>query len=715
MTPQEEKEEENKAEDSPSTEDHEIKTMKRDLARLRLSEAEKERERIVGLQKEQKPEEKEKPEKETPKGEKRLKQAAKISFEKRRPRKKRKTPAKKKEKEVPVKKPEPTSPKKEKKKPDKEKQRLLSEKKHIQEELASLREKEREVNKRIQQLEREKQRVEGKEEKEQLIEEQKKQKEKQRGLQKKATEKQKKLKEINGQKPAAAPTQPAVPTPPDAPVAPGEEKPRMRAIGKGPERKWPELREEKPAPEPAPEPEPEPETKSEPAPQAEPAPKPEPEAKPEPEPETKAEQQPAPKQKPTRPEPKEEAPDAAQEKETRKEKEPARKKLQREEIEKAKERLRTLSEAREKRKEEKEVEERKSLKKRWTETEERRKPTTPAQAPGPTRTPTPTQALGQTSTPVTPEGPASTRREQPKYPEKPSRRKRNLVRNLIGAAALVSIILVGVFAYWFFFVRSETPTRPSPQPVECSSYTSEEACKEAECFWYGNACQKEKPEIEECSAYKNQENCTREGCFWYGNACHKKKEVEEPSPTLIPIEGTKTREITSNEEIEQAFKEALTEGITQNEIYRLALKNTTEQTYVKLPEFLEAFEATVPEELKQALEGRTTLFLYDNGTGVRFGTIVEIENGENVYLQMRKWEETLENDLDKLLSTLGKEGKAGTNVFSVTNYKEVYFRYLSFPLNDFGICWTVYKGRFVMTTSGSSMTKIIDILKEQNI
>jgi hypothetical protein len=92
-----------------------------------------------------------------------------------------------------------------------------------------------------------------------------------------------------------------------------------------------------------------------------------------------------------------------------------------------------------------------------------------------------------------------------------------------------------------------------------------------------------------------------------------------------------------------------------------------------------------------------------------------VGNGDDAYLHMRKWEETVENDMNELLLALGKQENAGTNIFKVANHKEVYFRYLSFPSGDFGVCWTVYNGRFVMTTSGSSMIKIIDLLKEQNI
>ncbi len=614
-TPKNNLEERDKEESKvPPAKEYELKTMKRDLARIRLSQAEEERKRIIGLQKKteekkekEKEEEKEKPEappappspdieKQEPESltapmgegtelkrvvdlEKILEQEAPEPEEtiKEETEEEVLEPEQEIEEETEEEVPEPEQEIEEKKAEELEKklqkkEKLIDEKIRIQEELAALKEEERKVNKRIQEMESEKSRIENETEKQKLEKKQEKRKEQQRGLQRKATEKREKLKKLEQKSPAV------------------RESDETKELKKRAEEIIFRTPEEK----------------------------------------------------------------------------------QIGEIERAKRRLRELSKTRREHKEKEELKFKESLEERW-----KSKPKPKTTLPDEVREPV---------------------SELEKYPVRAGSKKRNWVRVLIGVAALASIVLASLFIYWFFF-RSGVPSVTKP-PVS------------------------QPPATERCIEYTSKERCEQEGCFWYEEACHDEQPDEEQPDeeqplvaapqALIPVDETKTRDISSQDEIREGLESVLSQQIPEREIHRLLFRNTTEENrYIGLNEFFNAFGIEAPNRLEQELEDAATFFLYNSGTGIRLGIVAEVDNGDNAYLGMKQWEETIENDTDELLLILGKQDKAGTNIFQIGEHRGVYLRYLSFPGNDFGICWTIYKGRFVLTTSGSSIVKTIDLLEDQ--
>lgn len=251
------------------------------------------------------------------------------------------------------------------------------------------------------------------------------------------------------------------------------------------------------------------------------------------------------------------------------------------------------------------------------------------------------------------------------YPHKPTEESRELRRIAIIGISAFFIILTGAFLFWFLTKgpSSVPPSLPEPPVVP------------------------ERPEEPE------------------------EPEKPIPSVTLIPIDEEKVIEIQNNAQIGLEIKKALTQGQDQEMLARLLFKNTTENSFVGFQDFLQAFEVKMPDGLLEKLENYATFFTYSYDKTGRFGFVSKIEKGEDIEGQMRKWEETMELDMDKLLTLLGKEDSAGTNIFKSADYKGVMFRYLSVGKQDFGMCWTQYKGLLVFTTSGKTILKAIDALQ----
>ena len=260
------------------------------------------------------------------------------------------------------------------------------------------------------------------------------------------------------------------------------------------------------------------------------------------------------------------------------------------------------------------------------------------------------------------------------YPNKPTKETREWRRIVIIGVSALFIILTGAFLFWFF---TKGPSL-SPSPLSEPPIRPEQPE------------QTEEPERPE-------------------------KIEPTPSTTLLSIDREEIIEIQDNVQIADEIKKALVQAETQAQdtLIRLLFKNTVQASFVNLPNFFQTFEIKAPEGLLEKLENYATFFIYSYDKTERFGFVAKIKEGEDVEEQMRKWEETIEPDINSLLVTLGNKASAGTNIFRQAQHNGVYFRYLSMGEQDFGICWAQYKGRLVFTTSGKTILKIINTLQNE--
>ena len=244
-------------------------------------------------------------------------------------------------------------------------------------------------------------------------------------------------------------------------------------------------------------------------------------------------------------------------------------------------------------------------------------------------------------------------------PKKPSPFKKVLIRGVI----VFLLLLIFSFFCWFFWVK-KPPEEEIVPPAEEEIVPPEEEIAE-------------KPEI-------------------------------SIPPSLISVTGTKTREISQNEEIPGMIYQLMGEELSLGTFTRMVIKNTEENRLASLEDLSQAFQIETPEEIFQKLEPDYTLTLYSQKQGKRVVFATKIKEKSGLTELLKAWELKLE----KGISISGEELLPLVPYFKAANYQGVTFRYQTFSKDDSGICYSIFNDYFVLTSSGESMLKIIDKLGE---
>ncbi len=206
--------------------------------------------------------------------------------------------------------------------------------------------------------------------------------------------------------------------------------------------------------------------------------------------------------------------------------------------------------------------------------------------------------------------------------------------------------------------------------------------------------------------------------FWYWYLVVREAPLTPPvtqeevviPPALISTERTQTLEISSSIEIPLLLSQIIKEDLGENQLTRILIKNTEENKILGLKEFFESFAVTSPQDFYEKTENNFTLFIYSSQGENRLGFIVETK--EELLSLLKDWETTMEADFEDLFLVLGKTGPAPISEFKEAGYEDEVFRYLSFPSENFGVCWALVDNYFILTSSGESILRTIDKINE---
>lgn len=246
-----------------------------------------------------------------------------------------------------------------------------------------------------------------------------------------------------------------------------------------------------------------------------------------------------------------------------------------------------------------------------------------------------------------------------KTPETSSRSKKILVRGII---VLLFVLFLGIIA-WFFWPK-EKPSIP-----EFEQETSEPVEQEVE------------------------------------------QEVEIRIPvSLIPIENTKTPEISHVEEISTTLKEIMQEEMVEGEFLRVAIKNIEEERLVSFQELSTSLGIEVPEEMYEKIDQDYTLAFYSQAEGKRVALMARVKEHQGLIEALKNWETQI---LQKDIIISGKEYPLLVSSFKTSFYKDIGFRYLTVSRVDFGLCYAYFDNYFLVTSSFESFKKVIDKIEEQ--
>jgi len=206
--------------------------------------------------------------------------------------------------------------------------------------------------------------------------------------------------------------------------------------------------------------------------------------------------------------------------------------------------------------------------------------------------------------------------------------------------------------------------------------------------------------------------------FWYWYLVIREAPLTPPvtqeeaviPPALISSERTRTLEISSSIEIPLLLSQIIKEDLGENQFTRILIKNTKENKILGLKEFFGSFAVASPQGFYEKTDNDFTLFIYSSQGENRLGFIAETK--EELLSLLKTWETTMEADFENLFVVLGKTGLAPVPEFKEADYEDEVFYYLSFPSENFGVCWALVDNYFILTSSGESILRTIDKINE---
>jgi hypothetical protein len=188
----------------------------------------------------------------------------------------------------------------------------------------------------------------------------------------------------------------------------------------------------------------------------------------------------------------------------------------------------------------------------------------------------------------------------------------------------------------------------------------------------------------------------------------------EPVPALTPVlffdaVQEKTIEVATADNLlvllSGVLKEEYPQGFT-----RILLKEGGDTTLFTMQEFLNKAGVAMPEPLLSLLEPDFMLFMYTVPGKKRLGFMGELSQTEGVQDMLKTWETTLEQDMKALWETVGQKGSAYAPFFRPAVHQNNLVRFQTFSVLDFGVVYTIFGTKLILTTSFESATKAIDLL-----
>ena len=257
--------------------------------------------------------------------------------------------------------------------------------------------------------------------------------------------------------------------------------------------------------------------------------------------------------------------------------------------------------------------------------------------------------------------------------KKPTIREKLWIRVLVFSTVLVLLATVATFWYWYLVIKKEPPV----------------------------------------IVYPNGQNGNGDG-NGDRNGDGNGERLPRISPSLIPVEATRTILISQPGELRDQLLQVIYEGQNIGQFTRVVIKNEPNDEILIIKDFFSALLIRTPEELYETIESDMTLFVYAQQEGPRIGLIVETIDPEVLTHILRTREPTLEDDFETFFSLVGKEGPALVEYFrdavQVPGYRGQNFRYQTLSKSDLGIVYFIADRYFVLASSWESMRQTIERL-----
>ncbi len=220
------------------------------------------------------------------------------------------------------------------------------------------------------------------------------------------------------------------------------------------------------------------------------------------------------------------------------------------------------------------------------------------------------------------------------------------------------------------------------------------------------------PGFESLSPWKNQENIKED--LFISEEPEKEPVVVEKetiSPDIISIEKTVSIELINNRGIfATATEQLIEETLPENLFSRILIKDKETGEPVKLESFTEdLYLETLFENIGEST-GETFNFLaYPQEEGQREVLIIKIEGEKAPGKTLELWEAKIIEEGFSLFGSLLPTSTTSTfKSFNVN--EEIPIRYITISREDLGVCYSLFKDYFILSSSFESIGKALEAL-----
>jgi len=182
---------------------------------------------------------------------------------------------------------------------------------------------------------------------------------------------------------------------------------------------------------------------------------------------------------------------------------------------------------------------------------------------------------------------------------------------------------------------------------------------------------------------------------------------------LFAVESIRVLSVSSPDELRSELSRVISEVLNQGEFRQVVIKDTKQNKFISLREFIESMQVRVPTEIYQKInENESTLFIYSQAQGNRFGFAAKMKDKNGLQDILTTEEPTMKDDFKTILNLITADKPPVSKIFKYASsqyktYDGPDFRFQTITSNDVGLCYLISDDYFVFTTSWESMMESI--------
>jgi len=171
-------------------------------------------------------------------------------------------------------------------------------------------------------------------------------------------------------------------------------------------------------------------------------------------------------------------------------------------------------------------------------------------------------------------------------------------------------------------------------------------------------------------------------------------------------------EFSTDSQIPLFFSQLLREPESEGTIERILFRSSQTKKLLGLPVLMEALGVHLEPEFNEEVRPQATVFLFFGEERIGFGFVGQVAEEEDLIATMKYWESYLVEDFQPLINMLAPEATEFTDRVKIGLVDNQRYKYIESSQAGVEVCYFIFGGYFVFTTSREAMVAVIEKLVE---